>query len=354
MTWTISERELADGVELARQELDEYRDWDTLEVLARAVRWADQLAESRRLFGEAATDAVDAIAGHGEYAGDVCSRTAGYFALAGEPEQGREWAARAVADFREPRDSHGDRKPDDVLRRDAGFAIETLYVCALPEQALALAAETGIRNAAVELIEAERDRRADAIDAVVERLSRDLAAERVPPYDAYARYPVHAWDWLEFAFIARARVTGEPQPSHREMLERSGLLGGGASGRVVRLESGGIDRFNVPAADGTVVEATVDRAKRELRRDHARPAGRALPRGRPRLARWLQRRSLHRSRLEPPAGPAVPGHRLPRSDRGHSGLVRRRGRLRPRRHVGRAHAGGDHERPSRAGRVTFS
>ena len=102
VSWTISARELADGVELARQELDEYRDWDTLEVLARAVRWADQLAESRRLFGEAAADAVDAIAGHGEYAGDVCSRTAGYFALAGEPEQGREWAARAVADFRAP------------------------------------------------------------------------------------------------------------------------------------------------------------------------------------------------------------------------------------------------------------
>ena len=260
MTWTISERELADGVQLARQELDEYRDWDTLEVLARAVRWAGELAESRRLFGEAATDAVDAIAGHGEYAGDVCSRTAGYFALAGEPEQGREWAARAVADFREPRDAHGDRKPDDLLLRDAGFAVETLSVCELPEQALALAAETGVRNAAVELIEAERERRADAIDAVVERLSRDLAAERVPPYDAYARYPVHVWDWLEFAFAARARATGEPQPSHREMLERSGLLGDGASGRVARLEPGGIDRFNVTAADGTLVEATVDRA----------------------------------------------------------------------------------------------
>ena len=50
-----------------------------------------------------------------------------------------------------------------------GFVVETLYVCDLPEQALALAAETGVRNAAVEPVEAERDRGADAIDAVVER-----------------------------------------------------------------------------------------------------------------------------------------------------------------------------------------
>ena len=256
MSWTIAEQELARGVEQARGELEEYRDWDTLELLARAMRWADELTESRRLFHEAATDAVATITQHGQYAGDVCSRTAGYFALAGELEPAREWAARAVEDFLAPRDVHGDGKPADLLLRDAGFAVETLAVCELGEQALALAAQTGVRNLAVELIEAQRD---GNVDAVVERLTRALAAERVPPYDAYAQYPVHVWDWLEFAFVARARLAGEPVPSHRQMLERAGLLGDGASGRVVRLEAGGVDRFSVLASDGTPIEATVAR-----------------------------------------------------------------------------------------------
>jgi hypothetical protein len=72
------------------------------------------------------------------------------------------------------------------------------------------------------------------------------------------------WDLLELAYDVRARVAGEPAPSHGKILERSGLLGPGPSGRVVCVDAGGVQRFPVAAADGTAIVASVDREEPEF------------------------------------------------------------------------------------------
>ena len=260
MTWAVSAHELDEGVEERRRMLGERRAPDTLERLARALRWVDDLEESRRVFHEAAVAQVQSVEQHGRPSAATHSRTAGYFALAGELEPAREWAARAIDELLEPRDPYGDVRPEESRHRDAGEAVELWYVSGEPDRALTLAREQGIRNRAVELIEAERDRDVDAVDAVIGGLTTRLVAERVPPHVA-GGHPIGAWDWLELAFETRAGTAGEPTPTHREMLERTGLLGGGPSRRVARLEEGGVDRFTVDASDGSPIEATVDRER---------------------------------------------------------------------------------------------
>ena len=75
--------------------------------------------------------------------------------------------------------------PRKSRHRDAGEAVELWYVSGDPVlRALRLREEQGIRNRAVELIEAERDRDVDAVDAVIGGLTTRLVAERVPLHAA--------------------------------------------------------------------------------------------------------------------------------------------------------------------------
>jgi hypothetical protein len=171
---------------------------------------------------------------------------------------------RAVDDLVRRRDAEGQLKSEDLLRRDASDAVKTLYVCGELDRALALACEHRVENLVVDLIEAERAGNLGRCDAAIDGLVAGLVSDRVAPSSASGRHPIHSWDWLEVCFEVRARIAGEPVPSHAVMLERAGLLGPGPSRRVVRPEPGGVDRFAVTAADGTAIEASVDRRNADV------------------------------------------------------------------------------------------
>jgi hypothetical protein len=96
MAWQLSMVELVEEVASARDQMGDHRSWMTLEALARGLRWVDELDESQRLFHDAA---VDVIERPGRGAADSRARTAGFFALAGEPEASREWGVRAADEF---------------------------------------------------------------------------------------------------------------------------------------------------------------------------------------------------------------------------------------------------------------
>lgn len=244
MAWQLSVEELGDGVREQRERVAGRRSWRTLEQLARGLRWVDLQRESERLFLEAAHDVIERVERQGRGSADMRSRTAGFFTLAGHPKPALEWGRRAVELF---------------TGRAAHDVVDTLYVAGDPEQALAIARKHDIRPWAVELIEAERDgKRCDAFAA---RLVRHLVAGRTAPSESSGSHPIGLWDWLELAYLTDARITGEPTPSHTEMLTRAGLLAAARRPRrVARVEPGGVDHFPVTAADGTAIEATIDRS----------------------------------------------------------------------------------------------
>jgi hypothetical protein len=264
MAWTVSWNDLVEGVSEARNRVEEHRSWRTLELLARGLRWVDQLAESRAVFHEAALDVIERIEKRARGNGRSRSRTAGFFALAGESEAAREWGLRAIDDLVRRRDVSGEVRLDELVRRGASDAAATLYVCGEHGRALALAREHGVKDLATELIEVEQAADRDRCDAAIGGLVAGIVSDRVAPFNASGVYPIDRWDWLETCFEVRARIAGEPVPSHAVMLERAGLLGPGPSRRVVKPEPGGVDRFAVTAADGTPIEASVDRRDTDL------------------------------------------------------------------------------------------
>jgi hypothetical protein len=209
------------------------------------LRWIDEIAESQRLFREAAADLIARVEEAGR--GDALTRahTAGFFLLAGEPDAAREWAARAV----------------EAAGQADEHVVETLYVGGDAERAWAFAAERGVRGRAVELLEAERDGDPAKCDAVIARHVGWLSGERVLPFEASSLDPLHTWDWLEVAHRVRARISGEPAPPHEEMLAASGLLDGGAprAPRTVRVQPGAVEHVPVIATDGASIDAVIDR-----------------------------------------------------------------------------------------------
>ena len=183
--------------------------------------------------------------------GDAVSRSqiAGLFVLAGEVDTACEWGSRAAEEFVRNGNRYG-----------AYDAAATLYVCGEPDQAVKVGREHGVEHICLDLVRAERDGDLATCDGVVVRLLDGIVSNRVPPSQASGQHPIHDWDWLELTYELRARLAGESPPSHADMLERAGLLGAGPSRRVVRLEAGGPDRFAVTAADGTAIEASIERS----------------------------------------------------------------------------------------------
>src|SRR3954470_10955674 len=95
MAWQVSSAELAEGVAARRRQLADGRAWDSFERLARGLRWIDELEESRRYFHAAAVDLIARIERRGRGDGTTRAQTAGFFALAGEERDAREWGVRA-------------------------------------------------------------------------------------------------------------------------------------------------------------------------------------------------------------------------------------------------------------------
>jgi hypothetical protein len=162
-----------------------------------------------------------------------------------------------VKDLLRERYSGDDPFSRERARERVSAAVDTLYACGEPEEALALAREHGVDRPGLGLLEAERDHDLARCDAAIRRLTNSISLGRLEPTARSGLYPLHQRDWLEAGFVVRARVAGEPAPSHAVMLERAGLLGPGASRRVVRVQPGGVDRFPVLAADGSEIEATL-------------------------------------------------------------------------------------------------
>ncbi|MDA0181932.1 hypothetical protein OJ997_16635 [Solirubrobacter phytolaccae] len=242
MAWRLASRTLAEGVERRRARVAENPSWTGYELLARGLRWIDEVDESQRLFHAAAVDLIERMERLGRGDGAMWARATGFFRMAGEPESAREWARRAI----------------DGL--DAPTAVDTLFAGGDVDAALALAQREGIRTLAVELVEAARDGDLARLDAVAAKPVREIVGGRFAPFEAGGVYPLDSWDWLELAHLARARLAGEPAPTHTEMLSRSGLLGPERRRpRAVRHRPGGTDRITVPGRDGAPLEALVDR-----------------------------------------------------------------------------------------------
>ena len=250
MAWHFSTRKLADGVAKRRARVDDDRAWDTLELLARGLRWSDDVEESRRLFHAAAVDLIERVEQRGRGDGPTRSRTAGFFRLAGELEQARDWAVRAVDELAE--------------RHSIEEAVETLYAGGEAAAAEDLAGRHGVRTLATDLTAAERDGDLARIEALAARLAREIVAGRFAPYEAGGAYPLDAYDWLELVHFTRARVAGQLPPTHTEILQRSGLLGAREqSPRVTRVQPGATIRESVSGPDGTPVDVVVDRTSPE-------------------------------------------------------------------------------------------
>src|SRR4051794_799195 len=150
MAWQVSSAELVDDVASGRDHVREHRSWRTLEALARGLRWVEELDESQRLFDEAAVDVIERIERPGRGSAASHARTAGFFALAGEPEASREWGVRAADEFvRQRSEIDG-----ELLPRAAESAVATLYVCGERGHAVSLARQLGVRPPAAELAEA--------------------------------------------------------------------------------------------------------------------------------------------------------------------------------------------------------
>jgi hypothetical protein len=260
MAWTLTAEELAAAVAEARADAAERNDWMQLEMLARGLRWLDQAAESSRVFHDAAIDVIQRIEVQGRGDARSRARTAGLFMLAGDREPARRWGRRAAKELLRRRDAKGFRWLPEIVHDNASRAVDTLYASGEPEQALKLASNHGIDGTpAVDLLEAERGGDLARCDRVVARVAAWIVAERLKPTAFSGLWPLHHWDWLEAGFVVRAHIAGEPSPSHALMLERAGLLGPGASRRIVQPVAGGVDRFAVIAADGAQIEATIDR-----------------------------------------------------------------------------------------------
>lgn len=251
MAWTISLPELAEGVHLRREFVAERPTWGRIELLARGLRWIDELAESQELFRRAAVDVIERIDVPGRGDGTSRARTAGFFALAGAHDEAREWAQRATTSWLQS------GRPDE---RDLVDAVDTLYAAGEAEPALALARAHAVRSAGVELLEAECDGDLARCDAFAAATARELNGERALPFDSSGMAPLNTWDWLELAYLVRARIAGDPAPAHAEVLRRTGwLVEPPVVRRVVRVQAGGVDRVPITGADDAPIQAIVDR-----------------------------------------------------------------------------------------------
>jgi hypothetical protein len=245
MGWELSASKLEQGVQKQRSRVAEDPAWDSYELLARGLRWIDEVDESRRYFLSAAHDVIERIEQRGRGKGSTRARTAGFLRLAGDLDQARKWAVLAI---------------DGLLERgEAACAVETLYAGGDGPAALELAQRHKLRPLAVELAEAERDGNVSRLEAVAKQPAREIVAGRFAPFEAGGAYPLDAWDWLELAHLARARASGEPAPTHIEILQRSGLLGPERSPRVTRVLPGGPIEIAVTGPDGAEIVTTVDR-----------------------------------------------------------------------------------------------
>lgn len=229
MPWRIAHVELVEGVREARAYVAERPSWRRMEQLARALRWVDELAESRAVFGRAALDVIERIERPGRGAASTRATTAGFFALAGDIERAREWAVRSGE-------------------------VDALYVSG------ALASGSHGRSNGAVLLDAERRRDVARCDAFLAATVTELRASRVLPSEASGMSPVHTWDWLELGCLVRARIVGERAPTHADMLRHVDLH---ADERHVpptrRVVPGAVDRVAITAADGAPVEALIDR-----------------------------------------------------------------------------------------------
>src|ERR1700754_4294719 len=182
MAWTLTNEELTAAVAEARAGAAERPTWRKLAMLARGLRWLDETAEASRVFHDAATDAVWRVEEHyGTGDGRSRARAAGLFALARDREAAREGGGRALNELLQ--------QPNDVP-----IAVDTLYVCGEPEQALALARQHGIDSPSVDLLVAEREGDVARCDAMIKRVTRAIVAERLEPTASSALYPLHQWD----------------------------------------------------------------------------------------------------------------------------------------------------------------
>lgn len=229
MPWRIAHGELVEGVREARAYAAERPSWRRMELLARGLRWIDEVAESRAVFNSAALDVIERVERPGRGAASTRATTAGLFALAGDIERAREWAVRSGE-------------------------VDALYV-----SGALTAADHGRSNGAV-LLDAERRRDVARCDAFIAATVTDLSASRVLPCEASGMSPVHTWDWLELGCLVRARIIGAPAPTHADMLRHVGLHADEPHVPPTRrVVPGAVDRIAITAADGMPVEAVIDR-----------------------------------------------------------------------------------------------
>ena len=263
MAWTVSKQSLLDGLAARRRRASERPHRAELEMLARAARWTDEVAESCEAFRRAAQDVIERVENRGR--GDARSRvtTAGFFAMAGDLSATREWGIPAAeALVRKAVEAPISR---ESLQGNIREAIATLYVCREWDRAVELSREFLVRDVTLQLLWAERNRDVRACDLAIERIARWIVAGRAAPFQASGwPGPIDPWDWLEIGFEVQARIAEEPVPTHTLMLERAGLLGPGPSRRVARPQPGGIDRIPVTGADGARIEVVFDRRDSEL------------------------------------------------------------------------------------------
>ncbi len=250
MTWTISASALEQGVVDARARLARDAVWRTMEFLGRALRWVDELQESREWFRSAALYLLRHVEDRGLDRMGPRPEIVGYYVLAGEPAAARDWCEPTV-----------ERLLARGGPRDQEQAVATRYLCGDPDGAEALAREFRVHHICLDLLGAERDGDVGHCDAASARLVKSRVANRTAPGMSSGIYPIDGWDWLELSFQTRSLITGESVPSHAEILQRTGLLGPGPSTRRRQPAPGGVDRVTVTAADGSVIQATIDRSE---------------------------------------------------------------------------------------------
>lgn len=205
MAWTLTLKAMRDEAALLAEEVEgEWGDTGTYEQLGRTLRWLDDPGGGRDWLGRAARYAQEHLGVNEPERGENWARVGGLELLAGQDVDARSHLERSLV----ARHAVGREERAEVLQL-LGRHDEVVAAGVEPVATLARAA---------------RDGDSSMLPAAREAWLAIARSDRSGPHQISRIAPWTAWDWIEETFLLEARLTGEPAPTHEEMLMRLGVL----------------------------------------------------------------------------------------------------------------------------------
>lgn len=206
MTGVFTLAEMREALATHEQRLAEDGSWMELEQIARTLRWLDA-GGHRRSFATAAVALEHNVTTYHTASSDSWATIGGFWHLAGEPNRARRALRRAIE-----RSTFWDPVPEG--------AAGVLYLLGELDRAARLAPGDAVGWIAI----GARDGEIRQVQRAREHwLDWQRLGKMGPHLDGVA-VPLADWDWIEESYRLEAALTGEPVPTHLEILRRSGFL----------------------------------------------------------------------------------------------------------------------------------